>query len=126
MQKIFLAPIATEVHQEDKKDTQDKKDNKHPVLSVLVALISSIAGCAIAHFLGPGMTFKLAVGGLAGAFMGLVPYLIAKNNGMPKLKRISMLCCVFSGMFFGLLLAIPVTILFTIIVLVKRHMNQSS
>lgn len=58
---------------------------------------------------------QLVAGGSVGAVCGLLPYFIAKKKNN-KLKNISLWSCILSGVILGLFLAVPVAIIFSIII----------
>lgn len=64
--------------------------------------------------------FFKVLGATAGGFLvGLIPFFIAKKRGDKKLAKLSLGICTLSGGIFGLLLAIPVCIVFVVIILYK-------
>ena len=66
----------------------------------------------------------LVFGTLFGALIGLVPFAVGRSNGQRDLGKIGFLSCCAGGAFLGLLLALPLAIVFTALILVKRTGGQ--
>lgn len=56
-------------------------------------------------------------GTIAGAVCGLLPLLLARGRGQLPLGTAGMVSCMISGAILGLILAIPVAVIFTVVVL---------
>ena len=55
----------------------------------------------------------------AGAIIGLIPLILGINKGQKQLGIIGFACCIGGSFILGLLLAIPIAIVFTVIILKK-------
>lgn len=55
---------------------------------------------------------------LAGALIGLIPYLIGRYTGKPALGKLALVCCTLSGV---ILMEVPVAIGFSIAAVVKKE-----
>jgi hypothetical protein len=93
----------------------------------IIKTLSMIAGAAIGYFavkLLPGkMAIRIFFGGAAGFLCGLIPYFTGRHKN-PKLAKTAMTCSIISGMAFGVLLALPVAIVFTIVIAVKSPSTE--
>lgn len=59
-------------------------------------------------------------GAIAGALCGLAPLLVGNSRGQQQLGLIGFISCVVAGLLLGLLLAVPVALVFTIVILTKK------
>lgn len=59
------------------------------------------------------------VGGLAGIIAGLIPYFIGKNKDQIKMATQALIVCGICGIFLGLLLALPVALIYTFLICSK-------
>ena len=59
-------------------------------------------------------------GGVVGLVCGLVPYFVGKKQSNNKLGKIALWSCITSGLISGIVLALPVAIIFSIIITVKK------
>lgn len=95
-----------------------------PESNKILSTLASIAGAAIGYFavkmLPFEMIIQLAAGTLAGFLCGLIPYFVAKNRNNLKLAKLALGICAFCGLLLGLILAIPVCVVFVIIALVSK------
>jgi hypothetical protein len=69
------------------------------------------------HFF-PNFYWRFLIGGIAGALCGLIPYFVGRHKNK-SLAETAMLSCVIAGSLLGLILALPVSIGFTIALLRK-------
>lgn len=53
------------------------------------------------------------IGGIAGTLVGLIPFYAGKNKNQTKIGEKAIIACGISGVFLGLILAIPVSIGYT-------------
>jgi len=66
------------------------------------------------------MLGAMIIGGLvAGLLCGLVPFFVGKNKGQQDLGTVALLVCAVCGMILGILLAVPVAIVFTVVIVNK-------
>jgi hypothetical protein len=88
-------------------------------------LLVSVAGFGIGYYLiwmlPPKIGIAIAIGSAVGFICGLLPFFLAKQRNNLKLGRIAVGVCWLSGAAFGLLLALPAAIIFTIIVLTGKN-----
>ena len=61
---------------------------------------------------------------VAGAICGLLPMIIALKKQRRKIALISWISCVISGFILGLILAVPVSIIFTVVILFGKKSND--
>lgn len=61
----------------------------------------------------------IIVGGLAGIIVGLIPYFIGKNKDQIKIATQALIVCGICGIFLGLLLAVPVALIYTYLIYSK-------
>jgi len=87
---------------------------------VLGAMIGYTAVKLLPHDLG----LRIFGGGAAGLLIGLIPFLIGKRL-CPRLARAALWSCLGAGMILGLILAVPVGIVFICIILAKRIGDES-
>ena len=73
----------------------------------------------VAHFIETA-----ALGGAAGALVGLLPYYLGKARGHFRLSDASLIACTACGALLGLLLAGPLAVLFAIIILLRKKMPR--
>lgn len=61
----------------------------------------------------------IIVGGLAGIIVGLIPYFIGKNKNQIKMATQALIVCGICGTLLGLLLALPVALIYTFLICSK-------
>ena len=103
------------------------KSKKTKSLGILYTVIGAIIGiAAVRMFRDEGSLLFKVLGAAAGGFLiGLIPFLIAKKHGDEKLARLALGICTLSGVILGLLLAIPVCIVFVIIILTRQRKDNT-
>jgi hypothetical protein len=111
--------MATEVAS---SSTPRKQPSK--VLNTIVMVLAGALGFAATKMLPPNLTIKIFAGGIAGLLCGLIPYFTGRRKN-PKLAKASLIWCCVAGCAFGALLALPVAIIFTIVILVKQPAAQN-
>jgi hypothetical protein len=89
------------------------------VLKIAGGVIGGIIGYTAVKLLPHDVGIRIFVGGAIGLLIGLIPFFIGKNRH-PRLARISLLSCLVAGMILGLLLAVPVAVVFACIILAKK------
>ena len=57
----------------------------------------------------------------AGGIIGLIPLILGINKGQKQLGIIGFACCIGGSFILGLLLSIPIAIVFTVIILNKAN-----
>ena len=61
------------------------------------------------------------VGGLVvGVLCGLAPLLIGRKRNRQALGKVGLIACIVSGLILGLILAIPVSIIFTMVIFFSK------
>jgi hypothetical protein len=79
---------------------------------------ASVIGCAVAAILvrgfGPRALAMMLGGAAAGGLCGLLPYFVGRKRDA-RLAALAVWVCVGSGILFGVFLAIPVALLFTLV-----------
>ena len=69
--------------------------------------------------------FKILGGTVGGFLVGLIPFFIAKKRGDEKLARLALGICTLTGVILCLLLAIPVCIVFVVIILTRQRKDNT-
>ena len=106
--------------------TSSKSESKKTkFLGTLYTVIGVIIGIAVARMFRASLGLKALGGTVAGFLVGLIPFFIAKNRGDEKLARLALGICTLSGIIFGLLLAIPVCIVFVVIILTRQRKDNT-
>jgi hypothetical protein len=81
------------------------------------AAFATVIGCAVAAILvrgfGPRALAMILGGAAAGGLCGLLPYFVGRNRDA-RLAAFAVWICVGLGILFGVFLAIPVALLFTL------------
>jgi hypothetical protein len=94
-------------------------------LSLPLRILASIVGFGVGYYviweLPPKIAMGIGVGSLAGIACGLLPFFLAKQRNNLRLGRMAVGVCWLSGAAFGLLLAIPVAVIFTVVVLTGKN-----
>lgn len=91
---------------------------KSQVTAALPAVIGGALGAALVSGLGPDFAGGLLFGGVAGGIVGLLPYFVGRQKDRDLAVK-AVWWCVGSGMVLGLLLAAPVAIVFTVVLVRK-------
>ena len=78
-------------------------------------VLSAIAVVAVSLALPQQVRIAVSIGTLAGLVTSLLPYFVARSRGHAKLGMTAIPVCTVCGAVLGLLLAIPVAIVFTLI-----------
>ena len=108
--------------------TSSKSESKKTkYLGILCTVIGAIVGIAVARMFHDegSLLFKVLGGTVGGFLVGLIPFFIAKKRGDEKPARLALGLCTLSGVILGLLLAIPVCIVFVIIILTRQRKDNT-
>ena len=99
---------------------KEKRENIKLIVFGSIALATGAAiGRAVLEGTSP-RTLNFIIGGaIAGLLCGLIPYFIGKKKNK-KLSQIAIWSCVASGIILGALLALPVAIIFSIVIGLKN------
>lgn len=89
------------------------------VLKTAGGIIGGIIGCTAVKLLPHDVGIRIFAGGAAGLLVGLIPFFIGKKRH-PRLAQISLRSCLVAGMIPGLLLAVPVAVVFACTILAKK------
>lgn len=89
------------------------------VLKIAGGIIGGIIGYTAVRLLPHDVGIRIFAGGAAGLLVGLMPFFIGEKRH-PRLARISLWSCLIAGMILGLLLAVPVAVVFACIILAKK------
>ena len=81
----------------------------------VLTAISSFVGTFIASLLGPLTMIQIAAGVAAGALVGYLVRSTALKRGEARLGSTAMIACTTSGAVLGLILAVPVGLVFYIV-----------
>jgi hypothetical protein len=79
----------------------------------LPTVVGGILGYLLVRMLGT-TAVRMLGGLLVGALVGLIPYMIAKSRGNPRLGRTALLFSSLAGVALGILLAAPVALGFVV------------
>ena len=93
-------------------------------LNTIVMVLAGVTGFAATKMLPGKLVIQIFAGGIAGLLCALLPYLVGRRKN-PKLAKASLTWCCLAGCAFGALLALPLAIIFTIVILVKEPAVQS-
>ena len=66
----------------------------------------------------------MASGGVAGALLGLIPFLVGQSSGKPNLGRDGLLCCIGTGISVIFSWALPAVVVTFVIVIVCRDRDR--
>jgi len=83
--------------------------------------MNGLSESIFSELIGTNLAVKIIIGIFIGFLVGLVPYLIAKKRGHLKLGKIALAVCALSGSIFGLVSALPIAAIFTMVVALKEH-----
>ena len=89
-------------------------------------VLGSVGGVLLVQYLGLEDSIKFFAGGAAGALCGLLPYWLAKKRGRLDAARRSMWACTVAGLVLGLILALPVSLMATAVVLARARKDDES
>ena len=89
------------------------------VFRIAGGVIGGIIGYTAVKLLPHDVGIHIFAGAAAGLLVGLIPFFIGKKRH-PRLARISLWSCLIAGMILGLLLAVPVAVVFACIILAKK------
>jgi len=70
---------------------------------------------------GQFLIIAIIAGGIAGAVCGLLPFFLGRSRGRAGLGVGGLVACVLSGFVLGLLAAVPMAIIFTVVILAMGH-----
>jgi hypothetical protein len=100
------------------KSDEPKRAKLSQTTLILCSAIGSVLGYGIVRALPPSVTIRIASGTIAGLLCGLIPYFVGKGKD-PKMARNVLCGLAGAGAAFGLLLAFPLAIVFTILLALK-------
>jgi len=106
-------------------DEKSKKIIKTVAVGV-GGVIGAGIGFAVAQRMSPKRLGLFLGGGTAGLVCGLVPYFIGKKKNNRKLGKIALWSCIAAGLILGILLALPVAVIFSIVIAVKPAQSSST
>jgi hypothetical protein len=89
------------------------------VLKLAGGVIGGMIGYTAVKLLPHDISIQIFAGGATGLLVGLIPFLIGKKKH-PRLAWVGVGCCLIAGMTLGLLLAVPVAVVFACIILAKK------
>ena len=96
---------------------------KHAVnpLGSVAAVVGALAGYLAMNALSPTMKGRVIGGGIAGALLGLLPFFVGRHNKQQKLAAHAFTWCCITGVAFGMVLAGPVALIFTLVMVGRRQ-----
>jgi len=115
-----MEALVQNTHAEEEKEAQTKSGSQG--LGSVGSIGGAIIGYAVVRFIPFGVLVQLAAGTLAGCLIGLIPFFMARKMHVSKLAPWALSICAVSGLISGLLLAIPMSFVFVVIILVRSHM----
>ena len=89
------------------------------VLKIAGGVVGGIIGYTTVKLLPHDVAIRIFAGGAAGLLVGLIPFFIGRRRH-PCLARTSLWLCLAAGLILGLLLALPVAVVFACIILAKK------
>lgn len=114
--------IQSDVEKQKDVDIKQSTDYRGFIISLIVFSI----GKACASILPPIIS-TLLIGAAVGALVGMVPYLVGKKNGQLGLAQVAIFVTAIAGAGFGLVLAVPVSLVFIAAILIrKRQTNKEN
>jgi len=94
-----------------------QKNNSTSIVSILATAGGAALGAALVRGLPPTAAARLLGGAIMGLLVGLLPWLLGKRKGQERLGKQGLGWCAVAGTAFGLLLAGPVALGFTAVIL---------
>jgi ABC-type phosphate transport system permease subunit len=104
----------TEPEQSPQQPSLKKSQSK--ALVIAAQIVGAVIGYVVVRALPFEMTLHLLGGAVAGTLIGLIPFFIAKKRDRKKLGQIALISCTVSGLALGLLLALPVAVIFSLVI----------
>ena len=67
------------------------------------------------------LVVAIIAGGIAGTVCGLLPFFLARSRGRNGLGVGALVACILSGFVLGLIAAVPMAVIFTVIIVAMGH-----
>jgi predicted lipid-binding transport protein (Tim44 family) len=95
---------------------------KHAVnpLGTVAAVVGALAGYLAMNSLSPAAKGRVIGGAIAGTIIGLLPFFVGRHMKQPKLATQALTCCCVAGVALGMVLAGPVALIFTLVLVSRR------
>ena len=92
-------------------------------MGTVAAVVGALAGYLAMHALSPAAKGRVIGGGIAGVVIGLLPFFVGRHLKQPKLASQALMWCCVAGVAFGMVLAGPVALVFTVVLVSRRHQS---
>ena len=95
---------------------------KHAVnpLGSVAMVVGALAGYLAMNALSPAAKGRVIGGAIAGTIIGLLPFFVGRHVKQPKLAARALTCCCVAGIALGMVLAGPVALIFTLVLVSRR------
>ena len=96
------------------------------IAGTLAGFAAAAVGFIAARALPPELAIRIIAGGVAGCVVGLIPFFLARKRSEMTLAKIALGVCIVSGLVLGLVLAVPICIVFVIVILTKKPKGEAA
>jgi hypothetical protein len=117
-------PSAVKVAATSPPAASEKTSQTKKTVSTVASIIGALIGFFAVKMLPPRRVGMLFGAGVVGVLCGLIPYFTGRHKN-PKLAKIGLYSTVVAGLILGIVLALPVAIIFTIIIAVTEPKTES-
>ena len=107
-------------------DEKTKKTVIAIVVCTATAVVSAVVTFTLIQRLPPRIIGMYMGAAAAGLLCGLVPYFIARKKNNKKLGIIALWSCIAAGLLLGILLAVPVAVILSIVIAAKPAKSVTS
>ena len=90
-------------------------------LGTVVSVVAAIGGYMAMNVLPPTTKARVIGGGIAGAVLGLLPFFVGRHLKQQKLATHALTWCCVAGVALGMVLAGPVALVFTLVLVSRRE-----
>lgn len=90
-------------------------------IGTVISVVAALGGYLAMHALSPTTKARVIGGGIAGAVLGLLPFFVGRQLKQQKLAANAFTWCCVAGVAFGMVLAGPVALVFTLVLVSRRE-----